>query len=82
MQQRLRVGAAQIAPKFFDKQGALEKTRRTTQEAGRLGLDLLVFPETYFAAYPYWPGTSRRTRSRPSCARRCGTTWRPAGAVS
>ncbi len=63
MQQRLRVGAAQIAPKFFDKQGTLEKTCRTIQEAGRLGLDLLVFPEAYFAAYPYWRGSVSVRRS-------------------
>ena len=63
MQQRLRVGAAQVAPKFFDKQGTLEKTCRTLEEAGRLGLDLLVFPETYFAAYPYWRGAVSVRRS-------------------
>jgi amidase/nitrilase len=63
MQERVRVGAAQIAPKFFDKQGTLEKTCRTIQEAGRLGLDLLVFPETYFAAYPYWRGSVSVRRS-------------------
>jgi amidase/nitrilase len=63
MQQHVRVGAAQIAPKFFDKQGTLEKTCHTIQEAGRLGLDLLVFPETYFAAYPYWRGSVSVRRS-------------------
>ncbi|HEY7675821.1 MAG TPA: carbon-nitrogen hydrolase family protein [Candidatus Methylomirabilis sp.] len=63
MQEQVRVGAAQIAPKFFDKQGTLEKTCRTIQEAGRLGLDLLVFPETYFAAYPYWRGSVSVRRS-------------------
>ncbi len=52
----LRVGAAQVAPKFFDKTGTLKKTIQVIEEAGRLGLDLLVFPETYFAAYPYWRG--------------------------
>jgi len=63
MPQHVRVGAAQIAPKFFDKQGTLEKTCHTIQEAGRLGLDLLVFPETYFAAYPYWRGSVSVRRS-------------------
>jgi len=63
MQERMRVGAAQIAPKFFDKQGTLEKTCRYIHEAGKLGLDLLVFPETYFAAYPYWRGAVSVRRS-------------------
>jgi amidase/nitrilase len=59
----LRVGAAQIAPKFFDKAGTLQKTVRVIDEAGKLGLDLLVFPETYFAAYPYWRGAVSVRRS-------------------
>ena len=56
MQERLKVGAAQIAPKFLDKRGTIEKIGRTLEEAGRLGLDLLVFPETFLSAYPYWRG--------------------------
>lgn len=63
MAQKLRVGAAQITPKFFDKAGTLRKTLRVIEEAGRLGLDLLVFPETYFAAYPYWRGSVSVRRS-------------------
>jgi len=59
----LRVGAAQVAPKFLDKEGTLKKTIRVLEEAGRLGLDLLVFPETYFAAYPYWRGAVSVRRS-------------------
>lgn len=59
----LRVGAAQIAPKFFDKAGTLAKTVHFIEEAGRLELDLLVFPETYFAAYPYWRGSVSVRRS-------------------
>ncbi|MFQ5873223.1 MAG: carbon-nitrogen hydrolase family protein [Dehalococcoidia bacterium] len=52
----MRVGAAQVAPKFLDKAGTIQKIDRTLEEAGRLGLDLLVFPETYLSAYPYWRG--------------------------
>lgn len=59
----LRVGAAQVAPKFLDKEGTLKKTIQIIEEAGRLGLDLLVFPETYFAAYPYWRGAVSVRRS-------------------
>ena len=49
MRERLKVGAAQIAPKFLDKRGTIEKIGRTLEEAGRLGLDLLVFPETFLS---------------------------------
>ena len=56
MRERLKVGAAQIAPRFLDKRGTIEKIGRTLEEAGRLGLDLLVFPETFLSAYPYWRG--------------------------
>lgn len=54
--ERMRVGAAQIAPAFLDKRGTVKKIGRTLEEAGRLGLDLLVFPETFLAAYPFWRG--------------------------
>jgi amidase/nitrilase len=52
----VRLGAAQISPHFFDKEKTLEKTCRFIEEAGRLGIDLLVFPEVYFCGYPYWRG--------------------------
>jgi nitrilase len=56
MTRKIRVGAAQISPFFFDKEKTLEKTCQYIEEAGRLGLDLVVFPEVYFCGYPYWRG--------------------------
>ena len=56
MQERVKVGAAQIAPRFLDKAGTINKIGQALDEAGRLGLDLLVFPETFLSAYPYWRG--------------------------
>ena len=56
MSKTVKIGAAQISPKFFDKQGTLEKTYHYIEEGGRLGLDLLVFPEVYFCGYPFWRG--------------------------
>lgn len=56
MSKVIRVGAAQISPKFFDKEQTLAKTCRYIEEGGKLGLDLLVFPEVYFCGYPYWRG--------------------------
>jgi amidase/nitrilase len=56
MQERIKVGAAQIAPRFLDKAGTIKRIGAALEEAGRLGLDLLVFPETFLSAYPYWRG--------------------------
>lgn len=56
MRERLKAGAAQVAPKFLDKVGTLKKIAETLEAAGRLGLDLLVFPETFLSAYPFWRG--------------------------
>jgi len=56
MSKVVRVGAAQISPKFFDKKQTLEKACHYIEEGGKLGLDLLVFPEVYFCGYPYWRG--------------------------
>ena len=53
---KIRVGAAQISPFYFDKEKTLEKTCHYIGEAGRLGLDLVVFLEVYFCGYPFWRG--------------------------
>jgi amidase/nitrilase len=55
--EKIRVGAAQISPYFFNKKKTLEKTCQYIREAGKLGLDLVVFPEVYFCGYPYWRGS-------------------------
>jgi len=57
MNKVIKVGAAQISPKFFNKQQTLEKACQYIEEGGKLGLDLLVFPEVYFCGYPHWRGS-------------------------
>jgi nitrilase len=69
MSEKIRVGAAQISPHFFDRERTLEKTCDYIEEGGRLGLDLLVFPETYFCGYPYWRGSVSVRRSTELTAR-------------
>ncbi len=64
-----KVGAAQISPYFFDKEKTLQKTCRYIEEGGRLALDLLVFPETYFCGYPFWRGSVSVRRSTELMAR-------------
>ena len=65
----VKVGAAQISPHFFDRERTLEKTCRYIEEGGKLGLDLLVFPETYFCGYPFWRGSVSVKRSTELTAR-------------
>jgi nitrilase len=73
---KIRVGAAQISPHFFDREKTLEKTCRYIEEAGRLGLDLIVFPETYFCGYPYWRGSVSVRESTELAARMIGSAIR------
>ena len=74
---KIRVGAAQISPYFFDKEKTLEKTCHYIQEAGNLGLDLIVFPEVYFCGYPYWRGAVSVRQSTELAARliESAITW-------
>jgi nitrilase len=76
MSQKRKVGAAQISPHFFDKERTLQKTCRYIEEGGKLGLDLLVFPETYFCGYPYWRGSVSVRRSTELMARMIHTAIR------
>ncbi len=79
MSTKIRVGAAQISPHFFDKERTLEKTCRYIEQGGKLGLDLLVFPETYFCGYPYWRGSVSVRRSTELTARMIHSAIRLAG---
>jgi nitrilase len=74
---KIRVGAAQISPIFFDKEKTLEKTCHFIREAGKLGLDLIVFPEVYFCGYPYWRGAVSVRQSTELAARliESAITW-------
>ena len=65
----VRVGCAQYPPRFFDREATLVRAESILAEAGRLGLDLVVFPETWFAAYPYWRGSVSVRRSTELAAR-------------
>lgn len=46
--------AVQAAPVFMDKDGTIEKARAIIKEAAASGAKLIVFPETFIPAYPYW----------------------------
>lgn len=76
MNKVIRVGAAQISPKFFDQKETLKKTCHYIEEGGKLGLDLLVFPETYFCGYPFWRGSVTIKQSTELAARMIRTAIR------
>lgn len=52
--QRVRLGAAQVAEVYNDREATIEKDCRFIREAGTRDIDLLVFPEFHVASSPYW----------------------------
>lgn len=50
----VRAAAVQLAPVLFDRDGSTQKVLDAIEEAGRQGVQLLVFPETFIPNYPYF----------------------------
>lgn len=48
------VAAAHASSILLDKRASLEKACGIVREAGRLGVELVCFPETYLPGFPYW----------------------------
>ena len=48
----IKVGVAQSTPVFFDLEATMEKTRTIVAEQAAAGVQLLLFPESYFPGYP------------------------------
>ncbi|MFB7914466.1 carbon-nitrogen hydrolase family protein [Streptomyces sp. NPDC056061] len=48
------VAAVHAAPVFMDTEATVDKVIGFVERAGREGIDLLVFPETFVPGYPYW----------------------------
>lgn len=51
---RITVAIAQASPVFLDKQKTIEKATELIEKTGRKGADLIVFPESFIPAFPYW----------------------------
>ncbi len=50
----VHAAAVQLTPVLFDRDGSTQKVLDTIAEAGRRGIQLLVFPETFIPNYPYF----------------------------
>lgn len=48
----VKVGVAQSTPVFFDLEATLEKTRELVANQASAGVELLLFPESFFPGYP------------------------------
>ncbi len=54
MNQRLKIGMAQISPVLLDKEKTTQKVIDSIRQAKNLGVELLVFGEALLPGYPLW----------------------------
>ncbi len=54
MQDTLKIGMAQIAPVWLNKQGTIEKVKTYIKKAGDSKCELIVFGEALIPGYPFW----------------------------
>jgi len=54
MANTLKIGMAQIAPVWLDKQGTINKVEQSIIEASREDCELIVFGEALLPGYPFW----------------------------
>ncbi|MDP9481729.1 MAG: carbon-nitrogen hydrolase family protein [Chloroflexota bacterium] len=63
--QPLKVGVAQAAPVFLDREATTRRACELIEQAGREGVDLLGFPEGFIPTHPDWfhwyPASSARS---------------------
>jgi aliphatic nitrilase len=51
---KFKVAAVQAAPVSLDTPATIDKACRLIREAAGAGAALVVFPEVFIPAYPYW----------------------------
>jgi nitrilase len=51
---KFKAAAVMAAPVFLDREKTTDKACNLIKEAGSQGAELIVFPEVYIPAYPYW----------------------------
>lgn len=68
---RFKVAAVQASPVFLDTPATIDKVCRLVHEAARAGASLVVFPEVFVSAYPYWSWVGNPVAGSPWFQRLC-----------
>ncbi|MEP6720060.1 MAG: carbon-nitrogen hydrolase family protein [Variovorax sp.] len=66
-----KVAAVQASPVFLDTAATIEKACRLVREAASQGAALVVFPEVFVSAYPYWSWLGTPVAGSPWFQRLC-----------
>jgi aliphatic nitrilase len=68
---KFKVAAVQAAPIFLDTLATIDKACRLIREAAQQGASLVVFPEVFVPAYPYWSWVANPVAASPWFQKLC-----------
>ena len=68
---KFKVAAVQAAPVFLDTHATIDKACRLIREAAGEGAALVVFPEVFVPAYPYWSWVTNPIAASPWFQKLC-----------
>ena len=68
---KFKVAAVQAAPVFLDTRATIDKACRLIREAAAGGASLVVFPEVFVPAYPYWSWVANPVAASPWFQKLC-----------
>ncbi|NLD56295.1 MAG: carbon-nitrogen hydrolase family protein [Burkholderiaceae bacterium] len=68
---KFKVAAVQAAPVFLDTHATIDKACRLIREAAGAGAALVVFPEVFVPAYPYWSWVGNPIAASPWFQKLC-----------
>jgi nitrilase len=70
--EKVKVAVVQASPRYFDREGSVEKVIEMTGEASKAGAGLVLFPEAYVGGYPWGLAFGTAVGGRSPAGRR---TW-------
>ncbi|MEN2433613.1 carbon-nitrogen hydrolase family protein [Comamonas sp. F1-6] len=68
---KFKVAAVQASPVFLDTPATIDKVCRLISEAAAGGAQLVVFPEVFVSAYPYWSWVGTPVEGSPWFQKLC-----------